>query len=298
MKVLRTIQALRKARKELKGSVGLVPTMGYLHEGHRSLMALAKERTDHVITSIFVNPKQFGPNEDLDAYPRDEKGDLQSCEEEGVSLVFLPSPEEIYPPGFSTEVKVQLLGDALCGASRPGHFEGVATVVTKLFHLTTPDLAIFGQKDYQQAAIINRLVRDLHLPIEVITAPTVREEDGLAMSSRNRYLRPEERLRAVALSQALTAAHWAYHKEGLRDPQAFIAMAQTFIDASHAGEIDYINCVNPSTIQPLKDIPSLEKEGAVMAIAVKVGTARLIDNLRLDHPLPPGLSYESLGLLP
>lgn len=289
MNVLRTIADLRKARRALSGSVALVPTMGYLHEGHRSLMRTALASADHLIVSIFVNPRQFGPNEDLDNYPRDEAGDLNACQTEGAAIVFLPDPTEIYPPNYSSEVIVHNLGDYLCGASRPGHFEGVATVVTKLFHITTPDIAVFGQKDYQQVAIIQRLVTDLNLPVDIVTAPTVREADGLAMSSRNRYLSAQERPRAAALSRALLSAHQAF-QNGERHPLNLIALAQRCIETHQAGRIDYIECVHPLSLRPYDPDTPIGPDGAVMALAVYVENARLIDNLRLDAPLPPGLS--------
>ena len=290
MQILHTIDELRAARAALAGTVALVPTMGYLHRGHLSLMARALEEADHLIVTIFVNPRQFGPSEDLDNYPRDEAGEIAACKKAGCTLLFMPPPEEIYPPEYSTEVIVHTLGDHLCGSSRPGHFEGVTTVVSKLFNLTQPHLAVFGQKDYQQLAIIRRMVRDLNFPVRIIAGPTVREADGLAMSSRNRYLQPEERLRAAALNQALRQAHRAF-QEGLRDPDALIALAAATLEAAQVGTIDYIQCVHPDSLQPFLS-EGIEDTGALLALAVHVGAARLIDNLRLDQPLPPGLPPE------
>lgn len=288
MQICHSIAALRAARGALTGRVGFVPTMGALHDGHLTLMRLAAERCDHVITSIFVNPTQFGPNEDFDAYPRDLDADAALCKGAGVGLIFAPTPAEMYPPGASTIVRVEGMTDNLCGPHRPGHFQGVATVVTKLLIITTPDVAVFGQKDYQQLAIIKRLTQDLHLGVEIVGAPTIREPDGLAMSSRNRYLDPAQRAQAATLSKGLALA-WAAWQDGQRDRAALEAIPYALLNALPDATIDYVEAVHPDSLSPLQpgDV------GCTIAIAVRLGGAgkstRLIDNLRLDQPLPQAL---------
>jgi pantoate--beta-alanine ligase len=262
--------------------------MGALHQGHLSLMDMAASRSDHVVASIFVNPTQFGPNEDLASYPRDVEGDVEKCRSRGCDLLFLPDSRQMYPDGRSqmTEVRVDPIARHLCGASRPGHFAGVATVVTKLFHIVRPDLAIFGQKDYQQLALIRRLVDDLHFPIEIIGGPIVREADGLAMSSRNLRLSAAHRDQAVVLSQALAAA-WATWNLGERGVDALVEVVRSSIARSADARVDYIECVHPLTIEPHRiHTDSVGAEGAVMAVAVYFDQVRLIDNLRLDHGRP------------
>lgn len=290
MQICHSIAALRAARGALTGRVGFVPTMGALHEGHLTLMRLAAQRCDHVITSIFVNPTQFGPNEDFDAYPRDLDADAALCASAGVELIFAPTAAEIYPEGASTIVRVEGMTDNLCGPHRPGHFQGVATVVTKLLIITTPDVAVFGQKDYQQLAIIRRLNKDLHLGVEIVGAPTIREPDGLAMSSRNRYLDATQRAQATTISKGLALA-WAAWQDGLRDGNALEAIARTLLEALPDTSIDYVEAVHPNSLAPLK---SGDDAGCTLAIAIRLGgqgqqRVRLIDNLRLDQPLPQAL---------
>lgn len=290
MQICHSIAALRAARGALTGRVGFVPTMGALHEGHLTLMRLAAQRCDHVITSIFVNPTQFGPNEDFDAYPRDLEADAALCASAGVELIFAPTAAEIYPEGASTIVRVEGMTDNLCGPHRPGHFQGVATVVTKLLIIAAPEVAVFGQKDYQQLAIIRRLNKDLHLGVEIVGAPTIREPDGLAMSSRNRYLDATQRARATTISKGLALA-WAAWQDGLRDRSALESIARTLLAALPDTSIDYVEAVHPDSLAPLA--PG-DDAGCTLAIAVRLGgqgqqRVRLIDNLRLDQPLPQAL---------
>ena len=266
-------QALRRADKK----IAFVPTMGFLHEGHLSLMRVGRQQGDILVVSIFVNPTQFGPGEDLAAYPRDMQRDLALLEDVGAHIVFTPEPEDMYPPGFQTYVSLENLPNRLCGLSRPVHFRGVATVVTRLFNLVQPHTAVFGQKDYQQYVIIKRMVKDLGFDIHIIGAPTIRERDGLAMSSRNAYLTPSERKSAVCLHGALTQAARMV-EEGLVDAGEIINRSKAFI-AGHAGtQVDYIAIVDPET---LEDVSRVDRP-AQMALAVKLGKTRLIDNLRLN----------------
>jgi pantoate--beta-alanine ligase len=262
--------------------VGLVPTMGALHEGHLSLVREAKKRADVVVVSIFVNPTQFGPNEDLDAYPRTLDEDAEKCRAEGVSVVFAPPERDMYPPGEETRVNVGATAAALCGASRPGHFEGVATIVTKLFALTGPCVAVFGRKDYQQWRVIQRFVTDLFLPVEVVGAPIVREDDGLALSSRNTYLNPEQRKRALGLSRALSAAAKA-HADGERDTSRLTRIAREVLEPL-VDEVDYITLADPESVLP---IDGRTGDRALLAIAAHVGKTRLIDNMVLGVDAPP-----------
>lgn len=276
MKISGKIDEVRAQVKEWKKqglSVALVPTMGYLHEGHKSLMERARKENDKVVVSIFVNPMQFGPNEDLESYPRDLDRDSKICEAAGVDLIFHPEVEEMYGPDFHAYVDMHTLPEKLCGASRPVHFRGVQTVVSKLFHIIPADRAYFGQKDAQQLAIIRRMVMDLNFDIEIIGCPIIREEDGLAKSSRNTYLSEEERKQAVILNQALEAAMDAINA-GEKDAAK---VKQIIIDKLHTcplAKIDYVEVVSFDTIQPIEKV-----EGAVLiAIAVYIGTTRLIDN--------------------
>jgi pantoate--beta-alanine ligase len=288
MQTLRTIDSFRAARSKLAGKVALVPTMGALHSGHVGLMEYAQELADHVVVSIFVNPTQFGPNEDLDVYPRDEEGDLAKCQAAGVALVFTPPPSEMYANGQSqlTFVDMTQLTDDLCGASRSGHFRGVTTVVTKLFNIMQPDIAVFGQKDYQQFAVLRQMALDLNMPVEVVSMTTVREADGLAMSSRNRNLRPEERQKALSLSRGLIAA-WSAWDGGERDAEQLQRLVQkTMTDAG--AKVDYATAVDPVTLQRLVGEETTPKT-ALIAAAGFIGNVRLIDNLRLDEPLPDAL---------
>jgi len=265
-------QALRRAHK----TIAFVPTMGFLHEGHLSLMREGRKHGDILVVSIFVNPTQFGPGEDLEAYPRDIERDLDLLEEVGTDIVFTPEPGDIYSPGFQTYVSLDDLTNRLCGISRPVHFKGVATVVAKLFNIVQPHAAVFGQKDYQQVVIIQRMVKDLGFDIRIIGAPTVREPDGLAMSSRNAYLTPAERESAPCLYRAMTRAAQMV-KEGVVDTRKIIEKSAEFIEG-HAGmQVDYIAMVDPET---LEDVTRIERP-VQMALAVKVGKTRLIDNILL-----------------
>jgi pantoate--beta-alanine ligase len=283
-----TIDQLRSARAALSGSVAFVPTMGFLHDGHLELMRHGLERCDHLVVSVFVNPTQFGEGEDLDDYPRDIDGDAEKCRQLGCDLFFTPPGEAIYPAGNVTRVVVDELDDYMCGPSRPVHFPGVTNVVSRLFNLVAPDVAVFGEKDYQQLAIIRRMVKDLHFPIEIAGVPTVREADGLAMSSRNRYLDDDERAQAICLSRGLLAAFDAYQRDSTLPVGRLLSAARAQIEARHLAKIDYIECVHPDRLTPLADDGPVGDDGAVMAMAVTIGRARLIDNLRLDRPLPDG----------
>ena len=260
---------LVKARGE--GRVALVPTMGALHEGHRALIREARRRADHVVVSIFVNPLQFGPNEDFSRYPRTFDADLDACREEGVDVVFAPSAQTMYHPDRQVTVSAGRMGAIVEGAFRPGHFDGVLTVVLKLFNLVRPDLAVFGQKDAQQLALIRRMVADLDLPIEILGVPTVREPDGLALSSRNRYLSADDRRVALALSRALRAG------AARSTPDEVRAAAQAVLDdAPDALVVDYLALVDPATFA---EVPASYAGEAVLAVAAKVGATRLIDNV-------------------
>lgn len=269
--------------------------MGALHEGHQSLMKLARKDCDHLVVSIFVNPTQFAPNEDLDIYPRDRAGDLAKCDEVGVDFVFFPDVDSMYPEGDSdqpTVVDVRGLTQYLCGASRPTHFRGVSTVVTKLFNIVRPDLAVFGQKDYQQLAVIRQMTRDLNFDIDIVGGPTHREDDGLALSSRNRNIPRGTRGSALALSRGLGLA-WAAFRDGTRDPEVLEAIARERIASSQEARVDYVECVHPDNLVPLREVGLIGEEGAVLACAAYLGPVRLIDNIRLDEPLPPAIELES-----
>ncbi|ABY95445.1 pantoate--beta-alanine ligase [Thermoanaerobacter sp. CM-CNRG TB177] len=271
------ISNVRNIIKEQKLSgkkIGLVPTMGYLHEGHLSLVRIAKKHSDFVAVSIFVNPIQFGPNEDFDRYPRDLERDLKLLEKEGCDLVFAPSVEEMYPSELLTTVNVDKITEKLCGAFRPGHFKGVTTVVAKLFNIFTPDIAVFGQKDAQQVAVIKKMVEDLNFPVEIIKAPIVRESDGLAMSSRNVYLNPEERKAALILSKSLKEAEKLL-LNGERNANTIIKKVNEVLNSEPLCKVQYVSCVHPDTLEDLTYI----KDKALIAIACFIGTTRLIDNL-------------------
>lgn len=277
MKQVITVEELRLARAGLKGSVGFVPTMGFLHEGHISLVEMAKQDCDSVVVSIFVNPTQFGPKEDLTAYPRDLPGDLSKLETAGVDLVWLPILDVIYPSGFNTWVSVEEVSEPLEGAARPGHFRGVATVVAKLFNAVQPQKAYFGQKDAQQVAVIKQMTRDLNFPIDIVVGATLREADGLAMSSRNAYLDPGERKAAAVLFRALQAAKQAYYA-GKRDAEAVRAAMRHTIEAEPLAKLLYVSCADPHSLQELEHI----KDGALLSMAVLIGKTRLIDNILLE----------------
>ncbi len=279
MEILRTIVEMngwREERWRKDQIVGFVPTMGYLHQGHLALMEEALQRADQVVVSIFVNPTQFSPGEDLEQYPRDLERDLQLCRELGVDAVFTPEVEEMYPPEFQTRVEVDRLSQNLCGRYRPDFFSGVALVVTKLFCAVRPHLAVFGEKDFQQFVVVKHLSRDLNLGVEIIAHPTVRESDGLAMSSRNKYLSAEERRSALSLSNSLNAARkWV--AEGERKVDVLVARVKEMIAAQPHTQIQYVQVVDAETMSDIEEVTP----GAVMAMAVFVGKARLIDNMRL-----------------
>lgn len=276
MLVLDTVAAVREARASL-GTLGLVPTMGYLHAGHLRLVERARAENQHVAATIFVNPTQFGPSEDFTRYPRDLPRDLGLLEEAGVSLVFVPEVQEMYPEGYSTYVEVEDVTSRLEGASRPGHFRGVATVVCKLFNIVGAERAYFGQKDAQQTVVVQRMVRDLNMPTEIVIVPTVREPDGLALSSRNAYLSTEERAAAPVLFRALTAAQAAW-AAGERDGTVLRARIQAVLASEPRAEVDYISVADPTTLHELEHV----SRGALASLAVRIGRTRLIDNLRLD----------------
>lgn len=278
MVIVKTIKQSRQAvalQKKRGKRIGFVPTMGALHDGHLSLVRLAKKHSDFVVVSIFVNPAQFGPKEDYKKYPRDLKKDAALCKIAGADMIFAPNVKEIYPSGFSTYVNIEHLTQGLCGASRPGHFRGVATVVGKLFNIVQPDVAVFGQKDAQQLAVIRRMVKDLDLPVKIIGAPIVRERDGLAMSSRNAYLTLEERAEAVTLYRALQLAECMVKSGKRKADSVKREMAKLLCRDAPLGEIDYIEIVDNETLSPIKKISSR----ALIAMAVKFPNARLIDNV-------------------
>lgn len=276
MKIVKTIKEVKGIVNEWKKqglTVGLVPTMGFLHEGHRSLIKTSVQDNDKTVVSIFVNPIQFGKNEDLDAYPRDLKRDSALCERDGVDLIFNPEPEEMYPSDFFTYTDVEMLTNGLCGASRPGHFRGVCTIVSKLFHIVDPNRAYFGQKDAQQLAVIKKMVRDLNFDLEIIGCPTIRETDGLAKSSRNTYLNKEERSQAIIISQALKMVAEAL-EAGESDPLILRNKMIDMIESKPLAKIDYIEFVDWNILQPVKEL----KKPLLVAAAVKFGKTRLIDN--------------------
>ena len=266
---------LRAARLSLYGTVGLVPTMGYLHEGHLSLIRRAREENEHVIVSIFVNPAQFGPKEDLSRYPRDLERDLRLIEPY-TDLVWNPTAEIMYPPGYQTWVDVEAMTRPLEGAMRPGHFRGVTTVVAKLFNGVQPNRAYFGQKDAQQVAVIRQMVRDLNFPIEIVVCPIVREADGLAMSSRNIYLDPDQRKAATVLYRSLSAAKDAY-ESGERDAEKLRQLMKDVLASEPLAEIQYVSCADYDTLEELSEI----KGKALLSMAVFIGKTRLIDNVVL-----------------
>jgi pantoate--beta-alanine ligase len=257
--------------------IAFVPTMGYLHDGHVSLLEEGRRRGDILVLSIFVNPTQFGPKEDLSRYPRDLDGDLAKAERAGVDVAFVPDAASMYPDGYQTFVEVERLQQGLCGASRPGHFRGVATVVLKLLNIVQPTVALFGMKDYQQLQVLRRMARDLDVSGEIVGMPIVREPDGLAMSSRNAYLSADERSRALALSRALGAAHSAF-TDGERDAPTLLAKARQMVDASAGVRLDYLELRDGESLELLSGEVT---RPAVMAIAAFIGNTRLIDNLRL-----------------
>lgn len=281
MQLIETVAAMKDQVAAWKSeglTVGLVPTMGALHAGHESLMDAARAACDRVVVSVFVNPIQFGPNEDYDAYPRDIDHDSTVCEAHGVDAIFHPEPEEMYPENYSTFVVMETLTDALCGASRPGHFRGVCTVVNKLFNIVQPELAFFGQKDAQQLAIIKRMVADLNMNVRVVGCPIVRESDGLAKSSRNTYLSPDERQAALVLSQAVRAGEAAV-VAGERNAAVVRDLMCALIKKEPLARIDYIEVVDGLTMQPVDVIG----KSALIALAVYIGSTRLIDNFLYEE---------------
>ena len=276
MEIIETVSEMQHRSDDLRSSgdhIAFVPTMGFLHDGHLELMRQGKQRADKLIISIFVNPTQFGPSEDFDAYPRDVEGDLAKAEEVGVDIAFLPPIEEMYPAGCQTTVTVANITQHLCGLSRPGHFDGVATIVTKLFNIVKPHMAIFGQKDYQQVAVIRRMVIDLNMDIKIISVPTAREADGLAMSSRNSYITSEERKSALCLKKSLDLAERMI-KQGEKRAQIIKEAIEELILKHPYTKIDYIHLCN---ISSLEDLETIDSE-VLVALAIKVGKTRLIDN--------------------
>ncbi len=273
MKTVATIAELRRIRAKLSGEVGFVPTMGYLHQGHLALVRQARAENPSVVVSIFVNPTQFGPKEDFARYPRDPQRDLGMLEKAKVDLVFMPAADEMYPPGFNSWVEVGGVAERLEGASRPGHFRGVATVVAKLFNIVQPDRAYFGQKDAQQLIVIKKMAADLDMDLEIVAVPTVREADGLAMSSRNTFLNPQERKQAAVLYQALTLAQKLY-SQGEKDAKAILKQMTTIIQKQPLAKIDYVSIANAETLDELDRV----KPPALVSLAVRFGKTRLIDN--------------------
>ena len=276
MQIVTKLDDLRKFRTSLTGTFGLVPTMGYLHDGHISLVKRAKEENDHVGVSIFVNPTQFGPNEDLSRYPRNLDRDLQLLSSAGADVVWTPTPEIVYPQNFQTYINVENVSQPLEGKHRPGHFRGVATVVAKLFNTFTPDRAYFGQKDAQQVVVIKQMARDLNFPLEVIVCPTVREADGLAMSSRNTYLNADERKAATVLYRALTAAKESFDR-GERDAETLRAIMSSTIAKESLAREEYVSAADPDTLAEL----NLIRDSVLISIAARIGKTRLIDNFIL-----------------
>lgn len=279
MEIYRSIRALKKRTQEIKRKgrkIGLVPTMGFLHEGHMSLIRRARKEADNVIVSIFVNPAQFGPKEDFKKYPRDLKRDLDLCEREGADIIFAPEPREMYSEGHSTYVNVEKIEDALCGASRPGHFRGVATVVAKLFNIVLPDIAYFGQKDSQQAILIKKMAEDLNMSVKIKVMPIVREKYGLAMSSRNIYLSQKERVQAQSIYKSLKLAE-ALFDDGERNAGKIISKMRQVITKQHLAKIDYVAIVDTENLKGIKKISGQ----ALVAVAAWFGKTRLIDNIIL-----------------
>lgn len=282
MEIVRLVHTMKEiSRRALRDGtkIGFVPTMGFLHEGHLGLIRRVKEFSDVVVVSVFVNPTQFGPGEDFERYPRNLARDTDLCVAEGVDYLFTPEAEEIYPPGNRTFVEVEGLSDVIEGASRPGHFRGVATVVLKLFEIVRPTVAAFGQKDAQQAVIIQRMVRDLMLDVEVLVLPTARDEDRLALSSRNKYLTPEQREAATAIPRALEAAQHVV-AEGQQRCDEIVGAAREVIESQPLLEVDYIEIVDMETLEPA-DVLQGEK---MLVLAVRVGATRLLDNAVLRAP--------------
>jgi pantoate--beta-alanine ligase len=276
MQTARSIDEMKRLRKAVRGSVGFVPTMGYLHEGHLELVRLAKNENRVAVVSIFVNPAQFAPNEDFKAYPRDLDSDLAMLESIGADIVFIPGDKDMYPAGYDTWVEVKGITQTLEGRSRPTHFQGVTTVCNKLFNIVEPDKAYFGQKDAQQALVIQKMVADLNMNLEIVVAPTIREKDGLAMSSRNTYLTAEDRAAAPVLHKALQLAR-DMHGKGERDAILIKNAMTKLISAMPAAKIDYISIADIGTLQEVNEI----RGRVLVSLAVKIGKPRLIDNIIL-----------------
>ena len=275
MRLVKTIAETKKIirlEKNKGKTIGFVPTMGYLHKGHLSLVHIARRKSEFLVVSIFVNPTQFSPDEDLKKYPWDIKRDLKLLKQEGTDLVFYPSVKQIYPSDYKTYVQVKELSKLLCGVSRPHHFQGVTTVVLKLFNIIEPDIAVFGQKDYQQAVIIKRMVKDLCLDIKILFGKIIREKNGLAMSSRNTYLSTQQRENATVLYQSLRWVKWCFN-DGLTSPKKAIKKIRAMIK-QNSGKVDYIAAVNKNTLEPVKKL----KKGTLIALAAYFGKTRLIDN--------------------
>ena len=277
MKVVEAIDDMKQLRQQLTEPVGFVPTMGYFHEGHLALVRRARTENPTIVASIFVNPTQFGPHEDFNSYPSNPQRDLTTLEKEKTDIVFMPSVAEMYPPKFNRWVEVGKVTERLEGASRPGHFRGVTTVVTKLFNIIQPTRAYFGQKDAQQTIVIKKMVADLNMNLEIVTIPTVRETDGLAMSTRNTYLNPQERQAAVTLYQALSLAQKLW-SQGEKDAEKLRQEMRVLIQKEPLANIDYISVANPETLDEL----DTAKSSALVSLAIKIGSTRLIDNVALE----------------
>lgn len=281
MKIIEAInemQQLAQAVRAVGTAIVLVPTMGYLHEGHASLMREGRRQGGFLVTSIFVNPAQFGVSEDFAAYPRDLERDAKIAEAAGVDVIFAPRATDMYPPGYQTFMEVEKLSLSLCGANRPGHFRGVTTVVGKLFNIVQPHAALFGRKDYQQLAVIRRMVVDLNIPVEIIGMPIVREADGLAMSSRNTYLAPEERISALCLIRSLDAA-MALYRQGEKDPSSLRERVMAVIGAEPAAVFEYVELKDGDTLEEVREAD----DRTLLALAVRIGRTRLIDNCILGE---------------
>lgn len=279
MKVVSSISGMKATAQQWKKEgkkIGFVPTMGYLHDGHLNLVRESKKRVEVTVVSIFVNPAQFGPREDFKKYPRDLEKDSAYLARAGVDCLFYPDAADVYPPGYRTYVEVQGLQDRLCGRSRPGHFRGVATVVLKLFNIVGPDLAFFGAKDAQQVLIIEKMAADLDLDVEIVTCPIVREADGLALSSRNAYLGPEERQAALVLSRSLREAERAI-RQGERDAARIVDGIRALVEAEPLAKVDYIEAVDPAGLDPVREL----RGDVLIVLAVFIGSTRLIDNVRV-----------------
>ena len=282
MQVVVTVEGMRRLRSQVSGKIGFVPTMGFLHEGHLSLVRRARAENDVVVASIFVNPVQFGPGEDYDKYPRDTQRDLALLQQENVDIVFIPSALEMYPEGFSTYVHLNGVSEVLEGVCRPGHFRGVATVVLKLFNAVRPDRAYFGQKDAQQVVVIRKMVNDLNMGVEIVACPTVRETGGLAMSSRNVYLSPDERRAALILFRCLSLVQ-RLHRQGERETSKLRGRLELLVSREPLAKEDYISIADPQTLQELDVIDG----PALISLAIRIGETRLIDNITVGEKRPP-----------